>query len=142
MEIGQRVLRDHLELRAVLERLRGVIGAHPAPDDQLSGPPLGQELRSLSRMLDDHFAREEHGGYLSFVVERAPRLAHRVEQLGAQHGVLRARMRELIEMAEHPGRFAEVPRFAHALIDQIAAHEHAENDLIQASIYDDVEPTD
>jgi len=132
MELGQRIIRDHVELRAQLDRVRSL-------KDGLS---IQNELRSLSKALAEHFAREEEGGYLAFVIERSPWLAVRVQILGSQHAEIRATLVGLIEVASDPDRFAHLTEGLQRFFDRLHAHERAETEIIQECLYEDLAGAD
>jgi hemerythrin HHE cation binding domain-containing protein len=132
MERGQRIIREHIELRGLLERL-----------ETLREPPrIREELQVLAHMLDEHFKKEETGGYLGFILDRSPWLAVRVQVLGAQHPALRAESVALIELAGDPKRKAELIDGVAGFIERLRTHEHAETEVIQDSLYDEVDASD
>ncbi len=132
MERGERLIRDHVELRAQLDRLCSLKDA----------PSIRTELRSLSRALAEHFAREEQGGYLAFVIERSPWLAVRVQILGSQHAEIRAALAGLIEVASDPDRSADLADGMRRFMERMHAHERAETEIIQECLYDDLAGSD
>ncbi len=132
MKHGERLIRDHVELRGHLDRLRSLKEARAIRD----------ELRTLSKMLADHFAREEQGGYLAFVIERSPWLAVRVQILGSHHAEIRTALAGLIEVASDPDRAAELDDGVRRFLDRIDAHERAETEIIQESLYADLAGSD
>ncbi|HTM19712.1 MAG TPA: hemerythrin domain-containing protein [Kofleriaceae bacterium] len=132
MERGQRIIREHVELRGMLERLEGMREA----------APIGETLRLLARMLDEHFKKEEQGGYLGFILERSPWLAVRVQVLGRQHPELRAECVALIEVAGDRARTGELIDGVARFVARLRAHEHAETEVIQDSLYDEIDGSD
>jgi len=119
---------EHVRVRELVMCIGSIL---EASGDSGGGPQnLITELRDL---LLEHFGREELGGYLIEVRTAAPQLTGRAEELLKEHGQLRARCDELVELVRKANRSVprermadEFQRFAHDLF----AHESAENDLV------------
>ncbi|MBI2824727.1 MAG: hemerythrin domain-containing protein [Planctomycetia bacterium] len=110
--------------------------------------PLAEDiwvrLQKLERVLADHFAREEQGGFLEEALAHAPRFGPQAEHLLSEHVTLLACVRYLVREAElnrhTPSAFWQV--FADALagaLRQLLAHEAQENALLQKAFNADAD---
>ncbi|MCC9607012.1 hypothetical protein LOC68_14975 [Blastopirellula sp. JC732] len=105
------------------------------------------ERVSLTGMLDElydrlyeHFLAEEHGGYMSDVLRRAPHLADEAARLSGEHPLFLLEVRECRREADYQeapysadlrGRFRKfAERYLH--------HEHHENSLVQRAFDVDI----
>ncbi|HUH03532.1 MAG TPA: hemerythrin domain-containing protein [Kofleriaceae bacterium] len=143
MEATNRIVREHLGLRVRLDRLYALAAA---PSDVLSRARwmalLATELRELTDVLTEHFAYEEQGGYLSIIGNKHPRLDRQIAALAAQHDQIRE---QLGATALDLGRGSTLEALRGSLAAVARAvddHEHAESELIQSAMYDDIGPGD
>jgi hypothetical protein len=103
---------------------------------------LLRELQELTALLTEHFEHEERGGYLDFVANKHPRLTHQIDALAAQHDDIRERLATLAVEFGEAGTLEALRGSLAALARAVDMHEHAETELIQSALYDDVGPSD
>lgn len=128
------IVEDHVRLTEILDRIQALA---TAPAETL--PPARwhrlweSELSELWVLLQQHFAREEEGGYMSEVVAKRPSWSDRIALLGREHASLSAGLREI---AEHLGE-THPPRGLTAWSRAMRAHERAESEILQSAWYTD-----
>lgn len=106
---------------------------------------LGNRSRRLQEAFDQHIAATEAAEGLFFeVIEDAPRLAHRVEQLQADHVAIRDTIANLIERTEGPSEndADEVREQAFELLGRISRHRHLGAELVYEAYTVDIEAAD
>jgi len=97
-------------------------------------PELCQTILRFSELIENHFAREENGGYLRDVTDPAPELAARATELLGEHTALRGALQTIRQLAQNCDRSdawrqdlgREFERFA----QQLMIHEAREDDLM------------
>lgn len=128
---------EHLRLREMLESVRRALSQRPAPRHE-----LGLLFRELVQHILEHFKHEEAGGYFAAVIETAPQLRERAGELLLQHPEMTAQLVELQELATKSSvnerRWREVEEMFAQFLDLFAAHEAAENALLQKAYGDDI----
>lgn len=128
---GLRRLAVHLQDEAA--RIRACI--HLREDARPAQVALIVMILNLLRELPIHFAMEEKGGYLSLALEVAPQHHHRAQVLQKQHEELLrdlGRLRELVEDAESlDGNWAKIDRGIQRHVNDLCAHEEAENEILE-----------
>jgi hypothetical protein len=120
---------DHRQLLARVQRL-----LHTLTAAGLSNSQAEAELRQLERELDQHFVDEESGGLFTEILAQCPQFGWRVAGLVRQHREFRLVLRALrstcrLACCESPARegwLATLADFQRTL----AAHEHAEHELL------------
>lgn len=136
----RRVHRQHVKIGVHIQDLTERLDAvgSPARSDPARSDIIGR-LARLQSELAEHFAAEEHVGFLPRALARAPRLARRARGIVSQHDLLRIQLAKVVTMLERAStdwqglreRFAE---FTEALRD----HELRENELINEALMDDL----
>lgn len=122
------LLQSHRKLHEQLEALRDVCGdsdCHPMSD--LSVTAIGEQLERLEQALAEHFAKEEEAGYMSEVLEFAPRYGSVAEAMQQQHEILLQRLSQL------RSQFAATLQGGQSFIEAVESHEHAENAVVQSA---------
>jgi iron-sulfur cluster repair protein YtfE (RIC family) len=142
----ERVIHDiqlehkHLHTRLTALRDLAACSVEPLP---AQAKRLGAELSGLRDQLAEHFRREETGGFLDVAVSRLPRLASALSSLEHEHGTLLAKLSELIQAAstepKSPQAWKRMQAGVEAFIDQMLAHEHAENRILGEGFNEDLE---
>lgn len=124
------IARQHIQIKALVDTLGRRFDA-----GKKATRNLVSLLNSLAAHLELHFELEEEDEYLGYVLNRAPRLSGHVAQLLRQHGAMKQKVGELVDMAREA--FAEdadttelAVRFQRLRI-QLLEHEQAEIDLMQ-----------
>lgn len=139
----QRVLAEHDELHGafegIVQELAAIVAEHATADDVRR---VRAKLESLLAQLEKHFRQEEEGGYLEEAMCRAPELRETADKLQVQHGEFCRAVDELIAGTERPEPPAAAWRrlntqFA-ALAKRLAAHEDAENALLERAFNEDL----
>ncbi len=134
MQRVQPVVEDHVRLTELLDRIQGLAAAPAATLPPARWHRLWEaELSELSALLQQHFAREEEGGYLAEVVARRPSWSDRIARLGREHTGLAAGLHQIVGQLgqTHPppglGEWSKAMR----------AHERAESEILQSAWYTD-----
>jgi len=147
LEPVTRMRSQHAGLRILLGSLDELICSllesyrRDAADDGAQSAALAL-FSSLEFALENHFAMEEEGGYLSYVLAIAPRHSRKAETLCHQHAAFRKDVAKLAERARVAGCSAsdweriatDFREFSRVLL----AHEQMENDLVADALLQDV----
>ena len=92
-------------------------------------------LRTLQERLKQHFQFEEQGGYMAHVLQQAPQLHRRVEELLAEHQHMTRDLEALVDWTTAKAKGGSVPADVGAptrtWLLRVRAHEAAENQLVQ-----------
>ena len=127
---GNTIRRQHDQLNCLLEAIENRFRHDHQPSRNLVSL-----LNALAVHLQTHFEFEEGDGYFEDLFEKAPRMASTVDHLLREHGEMLEEVDQLVEIARDD--FASkhdtselAQRFAQ-FHDKLAAHEHAENALVQ-----------
>jgi hypothetical protein len=128
------IMRDHRALHVLLDRARALSRAPlEALPKQRWLSVLDHEVRSLTTALERHFALEERGGYLREVTQRRPRFERQIHDLAAQHAVFRGQLGGLARGLSTAPDVGAAQAQLDQLLSELEAHEHAENELLQAA---------
>jgi hypothetical protein len=101
-------------------------GAAPDP------AAMTARLDEVRQHLADHFRFEEHNGYMQAVLARAPHLARKVEQLGAEHGTVARDLAALLHEARSSAALDDAfLAKVRAWLDRVRDHEARENILVE-----------
>lgn len=135
--IYQYIRDEHEALRHLLSHL------HQALTGRTETPHhIAEMIGSLQKHLATHFVEEEQEGFFDGIVEQAPRLADRANQLREEHASLQQAAEELNRVATtEAGSTAwwqEVNERFHLLSRDLMHHEHKENDLLQDAYENDI----
>ena len=135
-QVVEALNRAHHALHETLTRLQSDIQPGKAlPAD------LNTRLKNLQHTLLEHFRFEEHGGYMSSVIEGRPHLAHTADRLLADHTALAVELEKLIGDC-NSGCGADLESdFAKRLqawITHLLAHEQDENVLVEDAYNRDI----
>lgn len=127
----QHIVDDHSELRTCLQVVsRLLLQEHDVNEAR-------RLVRLLVNQLEDHFHREEEGGYFRDVAYRAPQLARLATSLEREHPQLLRCLREidahLEECHRFPSGLAKVAAAFRKFATAITSHEEDEQRLIQES---------
>lgn len=112
---------------------------------QKSDTPLSaiiQQLNDLRRELVHHFAEEEYGGCMEEAVVLVPRLAEELERLKREHGLLLARLEDLIRTCESANDSTSRTYLCQEFeqfLSMLRRHEADENRLVQTGFNVDLE---
>ncbi len=147
----QRVLQEHRDLRQMLNELSGFLEV-PRPSLGETGyhtwaAGLSELLVKLHNELFRHFRFEEEGGMMDDLGREHPRAERAIHDVLEEHPSMlrdtRGLVADTLKYAE--GREPEdqaLRRRVHRLLNQLAEHERAENDLILSLELDDLGSAD
>lgn len=127
---GPTIGNEHADLRELLARIQRALHVrHPNRSE------ISTLVRLLSHMIREHFSHEESGGYFADAIEVAPQLHARAEQLLREHPAILAQL-VAFEESVAGGRETEpcwpsLEGMLTRFIESLAAHEAAENALLQ-----------
>jgi iron-sulfur cluster repair protein YtfE (RIC family) len=121
---------EHRELRQLIDRIC-LLAADRTSDASKIHPALVE----LQRYLQEHFHREEEGGYLEEAVTQLPRLAQRIAALERQHGPLLEQLADLVDGVQDTawapeGRDKLAQRWQ-AFCRALQTHEEAEDGVLE-----------
>lgn len=143
----EHVLREHNELREMLDELREFLGRpRPETEDEEShgwAVALSGRLVGLHDKLSSHFRHEEQVGVLDELTRRKPRASKRIEALKGEHREILDGVRGLVAdtLSYSEGTAPEDPRLRQrltTLLDSLTDHERVETELIQRLEYRDL----
>jgi hypothetical protein len=137
--------RRRVGVRAAAEEVERALATASGRRLQPWAVELGNRFRRLQEAFDQHIrATEAAEGLFSEVIEDAPRLAHRVEQLQADHVAIRDSVADLIGRTEAPSAndVDEVREQAFELLGRISRHRHLGAELVYEAYTVDIEAAD
>jgi hypothetical protein len=137
IDCGDLIQGDHQRLKERLERLESQLSSA-----SLTRAQADRELARLEAELEEHFAREESGGFFREILDFSPELGERIHELLRQHQEFRAVFRSLrktcrwacSEGGARDGWLAELADF-HRRYDE---HECAECELLHEAMQRDL----
>lgn len=98
---------------------------------------LGDRVRAIRKVVAEHIALEEEGGYMSGPLKAAPQLGDRAEALRAEHPRLLAEFDNLAaNLRDSPCKYdcwSSACRDFRQLLDELERHEQAEQQFWQAA---------
>ena len=135
-----------LGVRAALEELESAVAAPAASRSAEWAQVLGTRLAKLQEAFDHHVvAAEGEDGLLPEIREHAPRLSHRIDELCADHGRIRAATAAAIEAVRGPDPDQHVAALRDSVVDvmrRITHHRHLGADLVYEAFNVDIEAAD
>ena len=145
--IAEQLQQEHQMIGAAAEELTHLVerpaSAHEGESDWLNS--VRDSLNSLSSHLKTHFAFEEFGGFMEEVVGASPNASPQVERLKQDHQTILAKSEELCQIIRGGSAFSETSQLRKKilrLLELLNRHEHAENELVQRVLMDDLGTTD
>ena len=139
--IAEQLQQEHQMIGAAAKELKDLV-ERPASNWLNS---VRDSLLSLGSHLKTHFAFEEFGGFMEEVVCASPNASPQVERLKQDHQTILAESEKLCRMARAGSPFSETlqlrKKILH-LLELLNRHEHAENELVQRVLMDDLGTTD
>jgi hypothetical protein len=145
--IAEQLYQEHQMIGAVIKELRDLLEGALSQDQEPSARSnsVGEGLLSLNSHLKTHFAFEEFGGFMEEVVAASPNASPQVGRLKKDHQDILAESERLCRMARAgslPSEVSQLRREVLHLLDLLNRHEHAENELVQRVLMDDLGTTD
>lgn len=146
--IAEQLQQEHQMIGAAAKELKDLVERRPASphEEQSSWLNLVRDsLLSLGSHLKTHFAFEEFGGFMEEVVGVSPNASPQVERLKQDHQTILAESERLCRIARAGWPSSEIlqlrKKILH-LLELLNRHEHAENELVQRVLMDDLGTTD
>ena len=145
--IAEQLQQEHQMIGAAAKELKDLVERRPASphEEQSSWLNLVRDsLLSLGSHLKTHFAFEEFGGFMEEVVGVLPNVPQ-VERLKQDHQTILAESEGLCRMARGGSPSSETSQLRKKilhLLELLNRHEHAENELVQRVLMDDLGTTD
>jgi hypothetical protein len=120
---------EHRQVRQLMDRICALAGEGGA---DFTG--VHAALVELLRHLQEHFQREEEGGYMEEAVTQLPRLAQQMAALERQHGPLLEQLADLVDgvqdIATTPAGRERLNRSWQAFCQALRTHEEAEDRVL------------
>ena len=133
----EKVQSDNEKLRELLGGVTRIFAGGVENADRVA-----ESLASLASQLETHFEEEEIAGVFDDVVERAPHLSERVDQLKQQHKELRiafAGIKQLASSGDGTVKWwNKLSKVFHDFSTDLMHHEHTENELVQEAYTQDI----
>jgi hypothetical protein len=145
--IAEQLQQEHQMIGAAAKELKDLVERPVNPDEEQSNwlTSVRDSLLSLGSHLKTHFAFEEFGGFMEEVVGASPNSSPQVEQLKLDHQAILAESERLCRMARGGSPSSKASQLGKKilhLLELLNRHEHAENELVQRVITDDLGTTD
>ena len=135
-----------LGVRAALEELESAVAAPASSRSAAWTEELGARLGKLGQAFDHHVAATEgDDGLLQEILADAPRLAHRIDELRADHVRIRAAIAEAVEAVPAPAGDDHVAALRNTALDvmrRVTHHRHLGADLVYEAYSVDIEASD
>lgn len=143
--IAEQLQQEHQMISAAAKELKDLVERPVSPREGDSGwmNSVRDSLLSLDSHLKTHFAFEEFGGFMEEVVSVSPNSSPQVERLKQEHQTIHAESDTLCRMASGGSQqTSELRKRTLHLLELLNRHEHAENELVQRVLMDDLGTTD
>jgi iron-sulfur cluster repair protein YtfE (RIC family) len=146
MNIAEQLQQEHQMIGAAAKELKDLVERPVSPHEEQSGwlNSIRDGLLSLGSHLKTHFAFEEFGGFMDEVVGTSPNASQQVERLKQDHQTILAESERLCRIAsgESLSSESQLGKKILKLLELLNRHEHAENELVQRVLMDDLGTTD
>lgn len=143
----EKCLRQHEEVRELIQEVRGFL-EEPRPRIGVKGyhtwaAGLAEHLLTLHDKLFRHFRDEEQDGVMEELILRNPGASNRIDALEKDHGGMLQEIRLLMDATMVYSEGKEPPdvrlrRRTLGILERLAEHEAAENELIASVEYMDL----
>ena len=144
--IAEQLQQEHQMIGAAAKELKDLVERPVSPHEEQSGwlNSIRDSLLSLGSHLKTHFAFEEFGGFMDEVVGTSPNASPQVERLKQDHQTILAESERLCRIARggSPSEISQLRKKILHLLELLNRHEHAENELVQRVLMDDLGTTD
>jgi len=144
--IAEQLQQEHQMIGAAAKELKDLVERPVSPHEEQSGwlNSLRDSLLSLGSHLKTHFAFEEFGDFMEEVVGASPNASPQVERLKQDHQTILAESERLCRIARggSPSEISQLRKKILHLLELLNRHEHAENELVQRVLMDDLGTTD
>lgn len=145
--IAEQLQQEHQMIEAAAKELKALVERPVSPNEEQSTwtSSVRDSLLSLGSHLKTHFAFEEFGGFMEEVVSASPNASPQVERLKQDHQAILAESERLCRGARGGSSYSETTQLRRKilhLLELLNRHEHAENELVQRVLMDDLGTTD
>ena len=145
--IAEQLQQEHQMIGAAAKELKDLVERPVSPDEEQSNwlTSVRDSLLSLGSHLKTHFAFEEFGGFMEEVVGASPNSSPQVERLKQDHQTILAESERLCRMTGGKSASSETSQLRKKilhLLELLNRHEHAETELVQRVLMDDLGTTD
>ena len=145
--LAEQLQQEHQMIAAAAKELKDLVEHPVRPHDEQSSwlNSVRDSLLSLGSHLKTHFAFEEFGGFMEEVVGASPNASPQVERLKQDHQTILAESERLCRLARAgspPSETSQLRKKILHLLELLNRHEHAENDVVQRVLMDDLGTTD
>ena len=145
--IAEQLQQEHQMIGAAAKELQDLVRRPLSPHEERSDwlNSVRDSLFSLGSHLKTHFAFEEFGGFMEEVVGASPNASPQVERLKQDHQTILAESERLCRMARGGSPSSETSQVRKKilhLLELLNRHEHAETELVQRVLMDDLGTTD
>jgi len=134
----KRILASHIRHRVLADRLRLLASA---PTSTLTHARwrkvMEHDLDGLQDALLKQFADEERGGYMHGIVSSDPGLSMQVDELFAQHAVMRAALETIAGTIRDNANIDQLRPRLNDFLAMLATHESNETEMIQEALQRD-----
>lgn len=141
----EQLQQEHQMIGAAAQELKDLVERPLSPHEERSSwvNLVRDSLLSLGSHLKTHFAFEEFGGFMEEVVGASPNASPQVERLKQDHQTILAESERLCRMARRgSSEISQLRKKILHLLELLNRHEHAENELVQRVLMDDLGTTD
>ena len=145
--IAEQLQQEHQMIGTAAKELRALVERPVSPNEERSNwmNSVRDSLLTLGSHLKTHFAFEEFGGFMEEVVGASPNASPQVERLKQDHQTILAESERLCRVARGGSPSSETSQLRKKilhLLEVLNRHEHAEVELIQRVLTDDLGTTD
>jgi iron-sulfur cluster repair protein YtfE (RIC family) len=145
--IAEQLQQEHQMIGVAAKELKDLVERPVSPHEEQSNWPnsIRDSLLSLGSHLKTHFAFEEFGGFMEEVLGASPNASPQVERLKQDHQTILAESERLCRMTREGSLSSEASQLRKKilhLLELLNRHEHAENELVQRVLMDDLGTTD
>ena len=145
--IAEQLQQEHQMIGAAAKELKDLVERPVSPHEEQSNwlNSVRDSLLSLGSHLKTHFAFEEFGGFMEEVVCASPNASPQVERLKQDHQTILAESERLCRAARRRSSSSETSQLRKQilhLLELLNRHEHAETELVQRVLMDDLGTTD
>jgi len=145
--IAEQLQQEHQMIGAAAKELKDLVERPVIPLEDQSNwlNSVRDSLLALGSHLKTHFAFEEFGGFMEEVVSASPNASPQVERLKQDHQTILAESERLCRVVRGGSPSSEASQLRKKilhLLELLNRHEHAENDLVERVLMDDLGTTD
>jgi hypothetical protein len=128
--VAEGIIRSHAKLDHTTAELRELCVALAREGSPVRREPL-ELIAEFRTQLLGHFREEESDDSFGYVTTDRPHFLGKVEQLQTEHGEMASALEDILQSAKNGLPGAELGARIGRFLDTLAAHERAENQLMQ-----------